>query len=97
MITFCLVELRGLEPLTLRLQSSVKVSSIVAGLGLSVGQCPSEVGSVQARWCRLWVSPATASLDTKLRRPVVVVGQVSVARRFVGGAHGWLRCCTGVL
>src|SRR5262245_42975224 len=50
------VELRGLEPLTPCLQSMAKVSSTVCGLAWSVPSVHPEYSSVQACWCRLWVS-----------------------------------------
>jgi hypothetical protein len=38
------------------LQSSAKMSSTVHGLARSTPRGSLEYGSVQARWCRLWVS-----------------------------------------
>jgi len=41
---------------TARLPSSAKVSSTVRGLAREACEGPPEYGSVQACWCRWWVS-----------------------------------------
>jgi hypothetical protein len=50
------------------LQNKAMLSSSVAGLGRSISDRPSWDGSVQARWCRLWVSRLSRRLDHQIRR-----------------------------